>query len=192
VFVCRHSTSSCLTNDSATREDIVTSSPWASDDKADAENDWGIDENEANLEDVEAMVAAMEMDGSTKARQLKPKHSKKPPETSNAFPCFEIHSLQEPAVRRGDDMDDDDVGMMGGSDDKIQQMLARYMAEEEDEEILAAIRGSGGSGGGSGRGEKDERLPPEDRAMLAFTDRVKRAPRQVVRYAKGGIPLWSM
>lgn len=190
--MCRHSGSPCLTNDSASRQDVSVSSPWAIDEKGDAENDWGVDENEASLEDVETMLAAMEMDGSTKARQLKSKHSKKPRETSNAFRCFQVHGLQEPAMRMGDDMDDDDVGTMGGSDDKIQQMLARYMAEEEDEDILAAIRGSGGSSGGSGRREKDERLPPEDRAMLAFTDRVKRAPRQVVRYAKGGIPLWSM
>jgi hypothetical protein len=198
VFVCRHSGS--LTNDSAatttTTKGSDAPSPWASDNKGDTENDWGVDENETSLEDVEAMVAAMEMEGSTaKTKPAKPKlHVKKScQETSNAFPCFEIHAIQEPAVQRGRNLDDDDVGMVGGSDAKIQQMLARYMAEEEDEDILAAIRGSSGGGnGGGGRGEKDERLPPDDRAMLAFTDRVKRSPRQIVRYAKGGVPLWSM
>jgi hypothetical protein len=171
-------------------------SSWAGDSKGDTDNDWGLDENETSLEDVEAMVAAMEMEGSTsKTKPAKPKVSNKKfyKETSNAFPCFEIHAIQEPVVPRGCNLDDDDVGMVGGSDAKIQQMLARYMAEEEDEDILAAIRGSSGRGkDGGGRGEKDERLSPEDRAILAFTDRVKRSPRQVVRYAKGGVPLWSM
>jgi hypothetical protein len=164
--------------------------------KGDTENDWGVDEGETGLEDVEAMVAAMEMEGSkAKTKPSKPKlHAKKSrKDTSNAFPCFEIHAIQEPAVQRGHNLDDDDVGMVGGSDAKIQQMLARYMAEEEDEDILAAIRGSSGRGnGGGGLGEKDEPLPPEDRAMLAFTDRVKRSPRQIVRYARGGVALWSM
>jgi len=85
-------------------------------------------------------------------------------------------------------MDEDDVGMATGSDAKIQAMLARYMAEEDDEEILSSIRGSVGGGGT----EKDEKMPEDDRAMLTFTDRVKRVPRQVLRCAKDGTPIWSV
>jgi len=212
-FVCRHS-QPCETSESSGDEveevdasinPSVTESPWGSDEKGDTENDWDVtDGDDDNIDDVEAMVAAMEMEApKKKTEKTKPARtsiaSKKPQESSpNAppsFSCFEIHGLQEPAWRKSDDMDDDDVGMMGGINDdkKIQQMLARYMAEEEDQDIIAAIQGSGGGGGGGGgRGEKDERLPPEDRVMLAFTDRVKRAPRQIVRYAQGGTPLWSV
>ena len=67
-------------------------------------------------------------------------------------------------------------------------MLARYMAEEDDPEILQALKGVSVGGGG----EEDERLSVEDRVLLGFQDRLKRAPRQVVRYARGGIPLWSI
>jgi hypothetical protein len=65
------------------------------------------------------------------------------------------------------------------------------MEEEDDQEILMALGGGSAGGGGVGR-EKDERLSAENRALLTFTDRIKRAPRQVVRYAKGGEPMWSV
>jgi len=138
----------------------------------------------------------------------------------NGFPVFEIHSLLEPPGKKhqndnkedyDDEEDYDEEDMIGStvtggsSDAKIQQMLAKYMAEEEDEDILRALRGSSGNGGctvaaagggGGGntkiRGEKDERLKPSDRALLTFTDRIKRSPRQVLRYAPGGVPLWSL
>ena len=72
---------------------------------------------------------------------------------------------------------------------------------EEDEEILSALNGghlasnkdlSHVAGKGSSGGERYERLSPEERAFLAFSNRLKRAPRQVVRYAYGGFPLWSV
>jgi pre-rRNA-processing protein TSR4 len=201
-FVCRHSQPDAESSDEVKDAPAApaSESPWGADDNddADADNDWDMDDD--NLDDVEAMVAAMEMKGpGMKAETSKPIHTpastskQSQASSSSSFPCFDIHSLQEPASRRSDDMDDDDVGMMGMTTDdkKIQEMLARYMQEEEDEEILAAIQGAGGSGSGRA-GEKDERLPAEDRAMLAFTDRVKRSPRQIVRYARGGIPLWSV
>lgn len=175
------------------------------------QDDWGVDDDDANtdMQGIESMVAEMEMkseETATKKRLPTKQHkvavSK---ETDHCFPCFEIHSLQEPARRKTDMVDeddedgDDDVGISSSSDDKIQQMLARYMAEEEDEEILSAIRGggggasnAGGGGGGKKRRERDERLAPEDRALFAFTDRIKRAPRQVIRYARGGTPMWSV
>jgi hypothetical protein len=67
---------------------------------------------------------------------------------------------------------------------------------EDDEEILLALKGgkkinSGGNFGGSG-GERYERLPLEERALLAFSTLLKRSPGQVARYAYGGVPLWSM
>lgn len=120
------------------------------------------------------------------------------------FPSFELHSLREPPapfLRCSGDDDDDNVGIgiggRGSDDRKIQHMLARYMAMEEDEDILAALRGgsatgSNGNAHAGGGGERDERLSAADRALWTFTDRLKRAPRQVLRYAHGGVPLWSV
>ena len=96
--------------------------------------------------------------------------------------------------------DSDDVGLGNGGrnckdDAKIQQMLAQYMKDEDDEDILALLRGDGAGAGNNSNfqsGERDERLSATDRALLQFTDRLKRCPRQVLRYAHGGTPLWSM
>jgi hypothetical protein len=153
---------------------------------------------------MEKLLQAMEMNGLKRAR-VKPKKIKNVVETTTeshtGFPCYEIYAVQEPpsAVKKDEIMhdDEDDVGMLasGTSDTKIQQMLAKYMAEEEDEGILAALRGEVGNSSSGGRGrtaEEDERLAPEDHALLTFTDRIKRAPRQIARYAVGGIPLWSV
>ena len=81
-------------------------------------------------------------------------------------------------------------------------MLSRYLDVEDDEEILSALRGGTGAGGnrdgscgggsGGGGGERYERLPPEERAFLSFTRRLRRVPGQVARYAYGGVPLWSV
>ena len=128
-----------------------------------------------------------------------------------AFARFELEMYEEPyAASRGngeensDDEDDDDdaVGTTGTDGAKIQKLLSKYLEEEEDQELLSALGGSGSSascgggvaGGGVSRnsGEKFERLPPDERAFLAFTDRIKRSPEQVARYAYGGIPLWSV
>jgi len=156
------------------------------------ENDWTVDSG-GDMDDLEAKLAAMETSKQTLKTKLQsaPKKTK----TKRVLPCYELSALQEPGGRRTEGMDDDDVGLSGGDkDDKIQQMLARYMAEEEDEDILSALRGANGAvnGGGGGRGERDERLSAEDRALLTFSDRLKRSPRQVLRYAHGGAPLWSM
>ena len=112
-----------------------------------------------------------------------------------------------------DDDDDDQIGVETyESEEKIQKLLSNYLQEEEDQDILSALGGSGkdsggngelsgggngssgggGGGGGRGGGEKYERLPPEERAFLAFTDRIRRSPKQVVRYAYRGTPLWSI
>jgi hypothetical protein len=181
---------------------------WAAEDRAavdddDADNDdWGVEDSSQNdgMDELESKLAAMESSSSSapskKTAASKKKH-KKPP--THSFPCYELHSLQEPQARRFEGMDDDDVGVSsaGSDDEKIRQMLARYMAEEEDEGILAVLRGSadvssGGVGGDNSGRERDERLSAEDRALLTYTDRLKRSPHQVLRYAYGGIPMWSM
>ena len=108
-------------------------------------------------------------------------------------------------MRRSEQVDPDDVGLgnigRNGSrkdDAKIQQMLAQYMQEEDDEEILTLLRGqSGGKNTGTTvttikSGERDERLSATDRALLQYTDRLKRSPQQVLRYSHGGTPLWSV
>mmetsp|Transcript_9037 Transcript_9037/g.13432 ORF Transcript_9037/g.13432 Transcript_9037/m.13432 type:complete len:413 (-) Transcript_9037:260-1498(-) len=90
--------------------------------------------------------------------------------------------------------DDDDTK----NNDKIQKMISKYIGEEDDEEIIAVLKGGvdnakkSSGGGGGGGGEKYERLPPEERAFSIFANRMKRAPYQVVRYAYGGLPLWSI
>jgi hypothetical protein len=105
-----------------------------------------------------------------------------------------------PRKSRVDDVEDDDnddvyVDSNNIDSTKVNQMLSRYLEMEDDEEILSALRGDGiinSPGKGGGGGERYERLPPEERAFMAFSKRLKRAPKQVVRYAYGGIPLWSM
>ncbi|KAL7481340.1 hypothetical protein ACHAW6_007021 [Cyclotella cf. meneghiniana] len=129
-------------------------------------------------------------------------------------PSFRHHNLEmfdEPAAHKnvesenimdGDEEDDDeDYGSSNIDASKINQMISKYLATEEDEEILSALNGghlasnkdlTRVAGKGSSGGERYERLSPEERAFLAFSNRLKRAPRQVVRYAYGGFPLWSV
>ncbi len=117
-----------------------------------------------------------------------------------SFPRYDLIIYDEPATKNTPlaehdeaDSDDDDV-MNDKSDAKIQNLLSKYLQEEEDTDILRALKGEGSGKGGSAEisGEKYERLPPKDRAFMAFSTRVKRAPKQSVRYAYDGIPLWSM
>lgn len=125
-----------------------------------------------------------------------------------SFENLDLLTINEPPMRRGgkaDDSDDedehdDDAGGGGGCD--VDAMLSRYLDVEDDEEILSALRGGTGAGGnrdgscgggsGGGGGERYERLPPEERAFLSFTRRLRRVPGQVARYAYGGVPLWSV
>jgi hypothetical protein len=183
----------------------VAPSAWADEDDTKRDDagwgeadDGGLDALESKLNALECKEATRERPKSAPAAGQNNEKNKQSASESDSFPCFEIHSLQEPHARRLEGADDDDVGMGSGvrDNDKIQQMLARYMAEEDDEGILAALRGAtndgfGTSGESSGR-ERDERLSAEDRALLTYTDRLKRSPRQVIRYAHEGVPLWSM
>lgn len=199
VVACRRSQPAKAPLLESDQTETNVKSAWATEasEEAEADNDWDVDADSGA--DLETMMQAVELSGpkgvgSKSKKRPKPKNKSVASETVPQFKSYEIHAMQEPATKKatGDyDEDDDNVGVSSSSDDKIRQMLERYMAEEEDEEILSALRGSGGTGP-SNRAEEDERLPPEERAMLAFTDRVKRAPRQVLRYAKDGEPLLSM
>lgn len=186
--------------DKAQSDEPMAVSSWGADDeqKVDVEeNDWDVEDLDPDVDaQMESMLEAMEVSGAKGiGKKEKKTNVKKPAKVYDSsapqFKCFEIHQQQEPAAKHvSEAMDDDDVGLSSGNDDKIQKMLEKYMAEEEDEEIISALKGSSKDGGQS-RAESDERLPAEDRAMLAFTDRIKRAPRQVLRCAKGGEPLVS-
>jgi Programmed cell death protein 2, C-terminal putative domain len=180
----------------------------------DTNDDWGLDntvdvsKQEQSLEDaVVAMEKGLEEDGSMLVMTKKKattKHEKKPSAASNnddhsdvineeqSFKYFRLKVQDEPMATRPA-LEDDDVGLLE-SDEKIRNMLARYMAEEDDEDILAALEGNGGGdGGGRVVAEEDERLTDEERVLRSFQDRLRRAPRQVVRRAApGGIPLWSV
>ena len=195
-------------------DDASSENDWGADD------DWGEtskprDEND--MGDLEAMLEACEMKEQSKTKESR---SKKKTNKNNGkdgktrvqaqadgsalgqFPRFALDMYDEPYPQydEGDGDDDDEaIGTAGASDDKIQKMLSRYLKDEEDQDIVQALGGvasanatsakTGSSGGG---GEKYERLPPEERAFLAFTDRIKRSPEQVLRYAYGGVPMWSV
>jgi hypothetical protein len=201
VVVCRRLTVAPMVpkdvNEVMSKPPAVAQDSWVdgqgtADDDA---NDWAQDgAAENDMDDLESKLAAMETMKPQPKKVKAPAPPKASKSKSDSFPCYELSAQQEPRAVRQVGLDDDDVGFTG-SDAKIQQMLARYMAEEEDVGILNALKGSDssvGGGGGSGRGERDERLSPQDRALLTYTDRLKRSPRQVARYALGGAPLWSM
>lgn len=183
---------------------VPVKSSWYTDDNDDndGDNEWKISDNDGgeNMANLEKAMAAMEQnlkDGAL-PKQSKPSDSKT--ETPSAresdqkdsgklsFPCYLLTKQFEPPAS-SPAMEEDDVGL-SANDEKIQNMLARYMVEEEDEDILAALKGA--DLGGGGFGEEDERLTEEDRLLLGFQDRLRRVPRQVIRYAKGGMPLWSI
>jgi len=170
------------------------------DDDSDNDDDWGMGNDDDNI-NLESAVADMESKLDDGGAIVMTTSSKKPTSKSNksssssdealqkAFGCYLLKKQNEPPSETFME-DEDDVGL-SESDEKIRNMLARYMAEEEDEEILAALGGTS-MGGGGNNGEEDERLSEEDRVLRSFQDRQKRAPRQIIRYAKGGKPLWSI
>jgi hypothetical protein len=170
-------------------------SSWYSDDGEDEDddNDWG-DEGGGNMESLEEAMTAMEdklKDGTLPKRSKKSDWkpvAKIDEPAEKFFNCFLLTKQLEPPPSNPV-FEDDDVGL-SADDDKIRNMLARYMAEEDDEIILAALRGR--DTGGDIMGEEDERLTEEARLFRGFQDRLHRVPRQVVRYARGGGPLWSI
>ena len=156
-------------------------------------DDWGISgDDDTGLDDLEAKLAAMET-RAPKDTAPKPKvqHSttQKYETQQFALPVMMLHSMQEPAAHTTSD-DPRDVGLHGTSNRKIEEMLSRYLEEEEDQDIVQMLKGSNTNGAGGQ--EPDQDLTEEEMALLRFSDRMKRAPRQVVRYALGGEPLWSV
>eukprot|EP00537_Pseudo-nitzschia_pungens_P000510 CAMPEP_0172366096 /NCGR_PEP_ID=MMETSP1060-20121228/13566_1 /TAXON_ID=37318 /ORGANISM="Pseudo-nitzschia pungens, Strain cf. cingulata" /LENGTH=434 /DNA_ID=CAMNT_0013089813 /DNA_START=46 /DNA_END=1348 /DNA_ORIENTATION=+ len=169
------------------------------DDGGSDDDDWGMGgDDDVNLENA---VAAMEKkldEGGALVVATKKTASKTTASSSsnskagkNAFDCYLLKKQSEPRSTKSFLEDEDDVGL-SESDEKIRNMLARYMAEEDDKDILAALGGANGTGSDSGGTEEDERLSEEDRVLRGFQDRQRRAPRQVIRYADGGKPLWSI
>jgi hypothetical protein len=169
-------------------------------------DDWGVtkeEENNVSMDDLEAKLAAMEPRQQQQQQQQPKQNSKCNPKKkkntmdastlstfsgSSGLPIMPLASMQEPpACTVG--ADSRDVGLHGTSNQKIQDMLARYMQEEEDQEIVQMLQGKNT---GTGAMEVDEDLTPEEMSLLRFSDRVKRAPQQVLRHAPGGEPLWSI
>jgi hypothetical protein len=215
VVVCTIQTITAQENPTKIENDSVPTE-WrnvesmSSSEKADL-NEWSMEQttlSESNDMDVlEAKLAALK----AKSKITKPliPSSDGNAMTSNrtadrnyattGFPVYVLHELAEPPAVMMKDEDDVGLGKIGNQSDdrKIQAMLEKYMAEEDDVTILQAVRCVGGkntnTSGVSGRtAERDERLSAADRALWTFTDRLKRAPRQVLRYAYGGVPIWSM
>ena len=169
------------------------------------------DDSHISMDELEAMISKCEMQSesnkpaSSKTSSLGKFNPSDAPQFtgSNAMPSFAHYDLEminePPSTSRSnglDDDDDDDDYDESSSNVDVNQMLSRYLAMEDDDEILSVLKGgdksNGGGGGSGGGGERYERLPPEERAYLAFSMRLKRRPRQVARYAYGGAPLWSM
>lgn len=172
-------------------------------------NEWTVDTDtgsngsEMAMNELESKLAAMETSRSIKIKQSSEdadqvqlkvtSKEKKTIESPASFPCFDLFSLVEPPALVRGTVDQDDVGIGRSNDDiKIKLMLQRYLEQEEDQDIVAFIRDGSNvicEGGGV---EYDEKLPSSERALLSFSDRLKRSPQQVLRYARGGQPLWSM
>ncbi|VEU39170.1 unnamed protein product [Pseudo-nitzschia multistriata] len=204
VFKCIEKRVPLISNENKVKPNIpvaVNKSSWYDDnDDGNDDDEWGMgDDDDVNLENaVAAMESKLDEGGALvmdSRKTAKKPHASLAPSSSedslSAFGCFLLKKQNEPRSTKSFLEDEDDVGL-SESDEKIRNMLARYMAEEEDEDILAAIGGTNATGGGSGPTEEDERLSAEDRVLRGFQDRMRRAPRQVIRYANGGKPLWSI
>ena len=174
---------------------------------------------ENDMADLEKKLASIEATGSLlpvqKTNNQKP-HSSKNDYTQtgkesieqhhSSFPLFRLSEVREPPASRlsVQDADPDDVGLSTDSQDHIQRMLQKYMEEEEDMDIVNMLQqqemlssyGGNSAGGRRSHGgveeEPDQPLSSDDRTLFHYLDRIKRSPRQVIRYAPGGIPMWSM
>jgi hypothetical protein len=169
---------------------------WGEDDE------WDTNNEDDCMNDIEIMLTKLETEeGRSKIRDKTVKACNKDTMDLSAsenlsFPKFDLDCYDEPSLNKSKenedfDSDDDDFDT---KEDSVQKLLSKYLMEEEDESILSAIKGNDLSKSTSQNGgdiEKYEKLPAEDRAFLAFSNRVKLAPKQSVRYAFDGVPLWS-
>jgi len=215
IFKCLEKSVPIAVNESNSSPSALVSPPKSSwyadeDEYNDDDNEWGIDAAGGNddKDSLEKAVATMEKNlnhagslisstspltstNNSDHDNNKNKSSSRSETTMDGFGCYLLKTVNEPLPKRPV-LEEDDVGL-SESDEKIRNMLARYMAEEEDEDILAALRGTEMGGGGKGKSaEEDERLSDEDRVLRGFQDRLRRVPQQVLRYAPGGRPLWSV
>lgn len=167
------------------------------------DDEWGTNNEDDCMNDIETMLAKLETEeGQSKVRDKTVKAFNKDTMDSSAsenfsFPKFDLDCYDEPSLNKSkenEDFDSDDEDDFDTKEDSVQKLLSKYLMEEEDESILSAIKGNDLSKSTSQNGgdvEKYEKLPAEDRAFLAFSNRVKLAPKQSVRYAFDGVPLWS-
>ena len=124
------------------------------------------------------------------------------PPATRCFPSFHVDVFAQPAPADGRDDDDDEDDEAGGeSDAHIHAKLEDYLEREDNAELRALLRGSSRAtdceAAAVPHGDGDvpdsyEQLPAPMRAMLRFQRAVQGCPRQVVRYAYGGEPLWSV
>ena len=195
---------------------------WFGDDEwgdSGTSNNQTKNDDATTMEDLEAMLNAMETSGGAETKKKKKKTKKKTtnqqPALSNpiknksttpnrVFPKLDLEFFEEPydesynKTNIDDDDDDDDVGMISNNEDngKIKLLLSNYLKEEEDEELVRLIQNgpstSKGNKSGKNNDERYEKMSQQELIFQSFTNRMRLAPHQVVRYAYGGIPLWSM
>jgi len=196
-------------------DDDNASTGWG-DDGDDDDDDWGEGntDKDVSMDDLEDMLTKCEMQSTKKKIEHKQqpqtaKASQPSSKDSNksidkqvndepSFNHYDLDMFNEPLNAQTNDSDDEeDDGNVDTS--QVDQMLSRYLDMEEDEEILSVLKGgdtsnssSNNNDKGDGGGERYERLPPDERALLAFTNRLQCAPNQVARLAYGGTPLWSI
>lgn len=186
---------------------LATGDDWADDSNLDG--DWGEIEtasthkNDHIDEALSILLASKERE---KVSSIKPPpplptvvkhtklelHAERGVMPSHVFPAYQLDFYPEPWDAHN-----------GAVDDAVDEKLQKYLAEEEDPALVELIKDAmakGSSKGTSGKtkkggkkgaeGEHYERTPAKVKAMIKFSDRLKRAPKQVVRYACGGLPLW--
>ena len=188
----------------------------------DADDDggsWSLDVDETALDaQIEILLRARDVqppvpppplavatDGGAAGRATDPVRcavNREGPPATPCFPSFHVDVFPQPTAADGREDDDDDDEEAGGeSDAHIRAKLEDYLEREENAELRALLRDSSRAtdceAAAVPHGDGDvpdsyEQLPAPMRAMLRFQRAMQRCPRQVVRYAYGGEPLWSV
>ena len=158
---------------------------------------------------------------SSSSNNNKNNNSNQPSTATYEFPRYELEWIDEPPKEDEDDPehDEDNVGFHKGTnknrnrktaDARIEKMLQRYLQEEEDVEVVTTLKNlikskpisssglnatstslDGCSANNTDMEDDDDSESQSMDLLLSFTNRMKRAPKQVVRYAYGGGPMWS-
>jgi hypothetical protein len=123
------------------------------------------------------------------------------PQPTTVFPRYELYAVKEPNAPRSGTAPAANKRTSSHhqykDSAKIQAMLDRYLAEETDEEIRTALNCRHDVDGADfclvddddDDEEGDEKTPTADQILHDYKERLRRAPRQVIRC--GGTPLWS-